>query len=232
MLVEQTDHESAVAFMRLDGVLDCLIPTGRSVVDLIGARERYGSNGYRRRRQLPRLRGQRRRPRRGPRSLGQREDLAAGSLQRGRVPARPSRTWPRSSCRGWHRRWPRSSSSGTSEHSRSSMPSRRATDDYASEFLCLKMSVAVVDDMKAAIDHIARFGSGHSEAIVTRDLLAAETFDKERRCCCSARERVHPLRGRGRARSRSGDRDLHAKAPCTRPDGTRGLDLRQIRDLR
>ena len=39
--------------------------------------------------------------------------------------------------------------------------------------------MAVVDDLDAAIDHIARFGSGHSEAIVTGDLAAADRFTAE-----------------------------------------------------
>ncbi|MHB1710827.1 MAG: glutamate-5-semialdehyde dehydrogenase [Acidimicrobiales bacterium] len=55
-----------------------------------------------------------------------------------------------------------------------------ATDeDYATEFLDLRMAIAVVDDIDGAIDHIARFGSGHSEAIVTRDLAAATRFTQE-----------------------------------------------------
>jgi glutamate-5-semialdehyde dehydrogenase len=52
-------------------------------------------------------------------------------------------------------------------------------EDFAAEFLDLKMSVAIVDDLDAAIDHITRYGSGHSEAIVTRDLRAAERFCHE-----------------------------------------------------
>ncbi len=40
-------------------------------------------------------------------------------------------------------------------------------EDFATEFLDLTLSVAVVDDLDGAIDHIARYGSGHSEAIVT-----------------------------------------------------------------
>ena len=39
--------------------------------------------------------------------------------------------------------------------------------------------MAVVADLDAAIDHIARFGSGHSEAIVTGDLAAADRFTAE-----------------------------------------------------
>jgi len=52
-------------------------------------------------------------------------------------------------------------------------------DDFAREFLGLKLSVAVVDDLDAAVDHIARFGSGHSEAIVTADVAAADRFVRE-----------------------------------------------------
>ena len=52
-------------------------------------------------------------------------------------------------------------------------------EDFATEFLGLTLSVAVVDDLDGAIDHIARFGSGHSEAIVTGDLAAADRFTTE-----------------------------------------------------
>jgi glutamate-5-semialdehyde dehydrogenase len=51
--------------------------------------------------------------------------------------------------------------------------------DFAREFLDLKLSVAVVDDLDAAISHIAANGTGHSEAIVTADLAAAERFTRE-----------------------------------------------------
>ena len=49
-------------------------------------------------------------------------------------------------------------------------------DDFGREFLALKMSVAVVPSLDAAIDHVNRFGSGHTEAILTRDLAAAGRF--------------------------------------------------------
>jgi glutamate-5-semialdehyde dehydrogenase len=52
-------------------------------------------------------------------------------------------------------------------------------EDFASEFLDLKMSVAVVPSIDAAIAHISRYGSGHTEAIITRDLEAAERFTRE-----------------------------------------------------
>jgi glutamate-5-semialdehyde dehydrogenase len=55
-----------------------------------------------------------------------------------------------------------------------------ATDeDYATEFLDMKLAVRVVDTLDAAIAHITRYGTGHSEAIVTNDLRAAERFTSE-----------------------------------------------------
>jgi glutamate-5-semialdehyde dehydrogenase len=52
-------------------------------------------------------------------------------------------------------------------------------EDYATEYLDLKLSVAVVQDLDAAIAHVARYSSGHSEAIVTEDLHAADRFVRE-----------------------------------------------------
>ena len=49
-------------------------------------------------------------------------------------------------------------------------------DDFAREFLALKMSVAVVPDLEAAIAHVNRYGTGHTEAIVTEDIAAARRF--------------------------------------------------------
>ncbi|MFE6647192.1 glutamate-5-semialdehyde dehydrogenase [Nocardioides sp. NPDC057772] len=49
-------------------------------------------------------------------------------------------------------------------------------EDYAAEFLALKISAAVVPDLDAAVAHIRRWSSGHTEAIVTEDLGAARRF--------------------------------------------------------
>lgn len=54
---------------------------------------------------------------------------------------------------------------------------RSATEeDYAAEFLDLILSVKVVRDLDEALAHIAAYGSGHTEAIVTADLAAARRF--------------------------------------------------------
>jgi glutamate-5-semialdehyde dehydrogenase len=52
-------------------------------------------------------------------------------------------------------------------------------DDWAREFLALELAVRVVPSLDAAIEHIARYGTGHSEAIVTSDLAAADRFTRE-----------------------------------------------------
>ena len=55
-----------------------------------------------------------------------------------------------------------------------------ATDeDYAREFLDMRMSVRVVDTLDEAIEHVNRHSTGHSEAIVTTDVTAAERFLNE-----------------------------------------------------
>jgi glutamate-5-semialdehyde dehydrogenase len=49
-------------------------------------------------------------------------------------------------------------------------------EDYAAECLDLVLSVKVVESLEEAVSHIARYGSGHTEAIVTRDYEAARRF--------------------------------------------------------
>jgi glutamate-5-semialdehyde dehydrogenase len=48
--------------------------------------------------------------------------------------------------------------------------------DFAAEYLSLDISAAVVDSLDAAVAHIRRYGSGHSEAIVTGSQSAARSF--------------------------------------------------------
>jgi glutamate-5-semialdehyde dehydrogenase len=49
-------------------------------------------------------------------------------------------------------------------------------EDWDTEYLALKMAVAVVDSVEDAIDHINAHGTGHSEAIVTDSAQAADAF--------------------------------------------------------
>ncbi|HWK23830.1 MAG TPA: glutamate-5-semialdehyde dehydrogenase [Ureibacillus sp.] len=49
-------------------------------------------------------------------------------------------------------------------------------EDYSTEFLTLTISVKVVENVYEAINHINKFGSNHSESIVTENPIAAQTF--------------------------------------------------------
>ncbi|MDP1847733.1 MAG: glutamate-5-semialdehyde dehydrogenase [Solirubrobacteraceae bacterium] len=51
-------------------------------------------------------------------------------------------------------------------------------DDWDTEFLALVLAVRIVDSVQEAIEHVNRHGSGHSEAIVTRDTVAARAFER------------------------------------------------------
>jgi len=52
-------------------------------------------------------------------------------------------------------------------------------EDWTTEYLDAVISVRVVDDIAGAIDHIRRYGSGHTESIVTADQHAADRFCRE-----------------------------------------------------
>jgi glutamate-5-semialdehyde dehydrogenase len=49
-------------------------------------------------------------------------------------------------------------------------------DDWATEFLDLVLAVRVVSNLEEALEHIRRYGTGHTEAIVTEDRAAADRF--------------------------------------------------------
>ncbi|NLY92179.1 MAG: glutamate-5-semialdehyde dehydrogenase [Firmicutes bacterium] len=52
-------------------------------------------------------------------------------------------------------------------------------EDWATEYLDLTLAVKVVPDFAAAVDHIHRYGTGHSESILTTDYAAARRFLQE-----------------------------------------------------
>tara|TARA_B100000686_G_C16784460_1_gene974265 strand:+ start:499 stop:1749 length:1251 start_codon:yes stop_codon:yes gene_type:complete len=67
------------------------------------------------------------------------------------------------------------------EKARSVLPDidQATEEDWKTEYLDLKLSIRVVEDLGEAIAHINDTGTGHSEAIVTEDTVAAERFVKE-----------------------------------------------------
>ncbi len=64
------------------------------------------------------------------------------------------------------------------ERSRELVPEmgQAGDDDWSTEYLDLIMAVRVVPDLATAIDHVRRYGTGHTEAIVTDDRVAADRF--------------------------------------------------------
>ncbi|WP_218310655.1 glutamate-5-semialdehyde dehydrogenase [Alteromonas antoniana] len=53
-----------------------------------------------------------------------------------------------------------------------------ADDQYGEEYLGLEIAIRVVDDIDMALDHIATFGSNHTEVISTKDTAAAQRFQR------------------------------------------------------
>jgi glutamate-5-semialdehyde dehydrogenase len=179
LLVEDTSHEAAVAFMQLDGVIDCLIPRGGHslvasvrehatvpcVIDGDGNCHVYVDASA----DLDMALGiivnaktQRPGVCNAAETLLVHREIAAAFLPRAR-----------------------SALEGVElvgdERTRELLPdvAGASEEDYATEFLDMKLSVAVVDDVDAAMSHIAKYSSGHSEAIVTSDLATADRFCRE-----------------------------------------------------
>ena len=65
-----------------------------------------------------------------------------------------------------------------------SLTGRAGGESFGTEFLALRMAVKVVDSLDEALEHIARYGSGHSESIVTEDAETAQRFLNEVDAAC------------------------------------------------
>lgn len=62
---------------------------------------------------------------------------------------------------------------------------QHATDEsYGTEFMDYKMAIRTVDSLAEALDHINRYGSGHSESIITSDENAARQFQQRVDAAC------------------------------------------------
>jgi glutamate-5-semialdehyde dehydrogenase len=179
MLLEDTSHEAAVAFMRLRGIVDCLVPRGgRSliasllehatvpyVVDGDGNCHVYVDAAA---------------------DLGMAEAIVVNAkTQRPGVCNAMETLLVHADVAAAFLPRVAAALAGVAlvgdERARRHLPGADpATDeDFATEFLDMKLAVGVVDSIEAAVAHIDRFGSGHSEAIVTEDLRAAERFVRE-----------------------------------------------------
>ncbi|MHB8335618.1 MAG: glutamate-5-semialdehyde dehydrogenase [Acidimicrobiales bacterium] len=175
-MVEDPSHEAAIAFMQLSGVLDCLIPRGGP--RLIGAMREYARVPYvldgdgnchiyvdesARLDQALAIVDNAKTSRPGVCNAVEtvlvHRDIAATFLPR--LAQRLAQVELR-----------------VDERAGAILSdARRATeDDFAREFLDLILAVKIVDSLDEAIEHVARYGTGHSEAILTEDAANAEAW--------------------------------------------------------
>ena len=179
VLVEDTSHESAREFMRLRGVIDCLIPRGGPsliqavlenatvpyVIDGDGNCHLYVDASADLDMALALLvNGKTQRPSvcNATESLVVHRDVASKFLPAAAAALPGVRL-------------------GGHETARDLVPTMEPAgeEDWGKEYLDLILSVRVVDDLDAAIAHIQRYSSGHTEAIVTADLVSAQRFTRE-----------------------------------------------------
>ena len=83
--------------------------------------------------------------------------------------------------------------------------------------------IRMVDGLDEAIEHIATYGSQHTDAIVTEDLQARPALPARSRFELGHGQRLDALRRRLRVRAGRRDRHLDQQAACARPVGLEGL---------
>ena len=105
-------------------------------------------------------------------------------------------------------------------------------EDHAAEFLGLEISAAVVADVEGAIEHIRRWSSGHTEAILARDQATIRRF-------VAAVDSAAVMVNASTRFTDGGEFGFgaeigisHPEAPRPRPDGAAGDDVEQVRRRR
>jgi len=177
-LVETTDRAAVGEFLKLDGLIDVTVPRGgRSLIERVTAEatmpviKHYAGNCHV---YIDALAEERMATEIVVNSKCQRPGVcnAAESLLIHRRAA--GRMWPalaqRLQSEGVELRCCPDSLSGIE----GAKPA--VEEDYATEFLDLILAVKIVDSTLEAVDHIRRYGSGHTDAIVTQDLGSAVAF--------------------------------------------------------
>ncbi|GAA3103257.1 glutamate-5-semialdehyde dehydrogenase [Nonomuraea salmonea] len=101
-------------------------------------------------------------------------------------------------------------------------------DDFYAEYLSLDIAAAVVGSLEEAVAHIRRYGSGHTDAIVTRSQGGRQAVRRARRLGRGGGQRLDAVHRRRGVRVRRGDRHLHPEAARARPDGAARAHLHQV----
>ena len=116
------------------------------------------------------------------------------------------------------------------ERSRAIVPAMTVAteDDWYAEYLAPILAVRVVDTLDDAIAHIAKYGSQHTDAIVTQDHAQRDALPARGRFELGARQRVDAVRRRLRIRARRRDRHLHQQAARARARRARGPHEPQV----
>ena len=214
-LVAGGGREELAELATQTGTVDLIIPRGGEGLKDGPAGGRHGAGDLRRLRQLPRLRRRLRRPRPTPRrSCINAKTQRPGVCNAAETLLVHERRRRASSCRGccarsatracWcaptsarsrSRRGRPVAASQRCAGARSRPPARRTGRPSIWRSI---IAVGIVDSVEEAIEHIARYGSGHSEAIVTRDTAAARCLPARawtRPACTSTPPRASPTAG-------------------------------------
>ena len=101
-------------------------------------------------------------------------------------------------------------------------------DDFGKEFLDLTVAVKVVKHVDEAMEHIAKYGSRHTEAIVTSDYPKAMRFLREVDASAVLVNASTRFERWLSVRAWSRNRDQHVPHPCPSPDGAGRIDLLQV----